>query len=151
MKKTLFILMLASMLALTIYSGCKKDEVVGPPGPAGATGATGATGNANVIIITDTVSSLVWTNYGSSSNNWLTSITVPQITQAIVDSGAVFVYLYDISGSLQNGWVMLPFTFYQGNSYNWDSYYYLNTELFYSRLRNMAAIQFQQIYSELLI
>ncbi len=52
-------------------------------------------------------------------------IDVPQLTQGILDSGVVLVYLYSITGNSNYGWLLLPYGVPQ--VYNWNVFHYLNT------------------------
>ncbi len=64
-----------------IFSGCAKDGETGPQGPAGATG------NANVIATSTLTASWVL-----SGTYYVAGMTVPAITQDIVDKGSVQVF-----------------------------------------------------------
>jgi hypothetical protein len=95
MKKLLF----AFLSCTFLFTSCGKDGAVGPQGPQGATGATGATGvtgatgNANVTSTTIDVAATDWRLQGPAGNGWYdTRLTVPSITQAVVDRGLVLVY-----------------------------------------------------------
>lgn len=99
---------LCSLLIVVMFSMCGKT------GPAGATGATGAqgpagphgvkgdTGTANVIYSK-------WDSaFSGTSANW----TVPAITQGILDSGTVLVFVN------QNGYVYpLPYDNVNGSGF----------------------------------
>jgi hypothetical protein len=75
-------------------------------GPAGAPGAQGPMGNANVQSIT-------FTNVTVPLNNVYT-FQIPEITQAILDSGAVNVYYK--GAQAQDTWYPLPqYYLYNGN------------------------------------
>lgn len=67
------------LIALCAIYGCSKP---GPVGPAGASGAN------NVSSFYYTVST--WQNSGTT---YYANITVPAITQTVLDSGAVLLYL----------------------------------------------------------
>lgn len=102
MKKTFTLIAACSLL---IFGACKKTSEPGPTGPAGATG------NANVKSELDTA--FTWT-YGSTSYG--AAITVSNITQDIVDNGAVLVYM-----KVGTDWQPLPYTFF--NTSAWASLY----------------------------
>jgi len=91
---------LVALTIFAIYSGCKKDEIIGPAGPSGATGPTGPTGNANVSRKTIAISD--WTN---TNNYWYADIVDTDITQDIVNNGVVLVYYEIASGQ----WASLPY------------------------------------------
>ena len=85
-----------SCIAVILLNGCTKE---GPAGPAG---------NANVQSSTITFSSWLWdssNNYDYADFNW------SPITSAIVNSGAVFIYV-----NTATGWVALPRTIYPTSS-----------------------------------
>ena len=97
--------LLIVIIIATAFNACTKGDT----GPEGPTGATGATGNANVNTQTFTISS--WTY---SSPSYSASVTDYDITQDIVDNGAVMVYVSNGSG----GWQPLPLTVYPSSSYS---------------------------------
>jgi hypothetical protein len=90
---------LVLLVTMTIFSSCKKE---GPAGPAGEDG------NANVVSSTITSSSWAYT-----APSWAISFTYPAITQDIINSGAVLVYI-----KVGNNYSQLPLTFYQSASYS---------------------------------
>jgi hypothetical protein len=93
----------ASLTLAVLFSvtACKKGDT-GDTGPAGSTGSTGATGvqgpqgdqgNANVNTLIFSTTSSDWTWSSSFGNHYYsTDKAATNITQAIVDSGAVWVY-----------------------------------------------------------
>lgn len=95
-KKTGLFLLLSFV---TILSSCEKE---GPEGPAGEDG------NANVVSGTTTSSN--WTFYDPS---WVTTYTYSAITQEIIESGAVLVYM-----KVGNSYNQIPLTFYRSDSYS---------------------------------
>lgn len=99
MKKTTTKI-IGAAIAIALFStvSCKKE---GPRGPAGATG------NANVHSMIDTVST--WT---SNPPSYKGTISYSEITQDIIDNGAVLVYLS--TGS--NTYSQLPLTEYLSSS-----------------------------------
>lgn len=98
--KTISTLLL--LVTMTIFSSCKKE---GPEGPAGKDGVDG---NANVV--SSTITSSAWA-YNAPS--WAITFTYPAITQEIINSGAVLVYI-----KVGNNYNQLPLTFYQSSSYS---------------------------------
>ena len=96
-KTFTFLLLVAVMPAL---SGCKKEA--GPAGP------TGAAGNANVKSTNVTIAA-----WGYTDPSWVVILPFTGITQAILDHGAVLVYVK--SGEEYS---QLPLTIYQSNSYS---------------------------------
>jgi len=95
--KTISALLL--LVTVTTFSSCKKE---GPAGPAGQDG------NANVV--SSTITSSAWA-YNAPS--WAITFTYPAITQEIINSGAVLVYL-----KVGNNYNQLPLTFYPSSSYS---------------------------------
>jgi len=116
MKKLTTIIVM--MLALAVTSCTKKGDT-GPQGPQG---------NANVKGGTATVN-FTWnasTSYGTAD------MTDDDITQSIVDNGAVLVFMSNGSG----GWIALPYTDYSttGVSISYYFVYSLNTvRIYYSQ------------------
>src|SRR5258706_13146760 len=74
-------------LALILFNGCVKDPAVGPRGPQGPQGPAG---NANVIG-TNAVT-VNWT-YDSGMNAYTSQINASDITQDIVNTGSVQVFI----------------------------------------------------------
>jgi hypothetical protein len=99
MKYTKTISKLLLLVTITFFSSCKKE------GPAGLAGKDG---NANVVSSTITSSSWAYT-----APSWATTFDYPAITQDIINSGAVLVYL-----KVGNNYNQLPLTFYQTSSYS---------------------------------
>lgn len=95
--KTIKTLML--LAAITIFGGCAKE------GPAGEDGKDG---NANVV--STTITSTDWT---FNDPSWVLSLNYPAITQNIINSGAVLVYV-----KVGESYNQLPLTFYQSSSYS---------------------------------
>jgi hypothetical protein len=92
--KTISVLLFVS--TMTIFSSCSKE------GPAGKDG------NANVVSSTITSSSWVY-----NDPTWAITFNYPAITQEIINSGAVLVYM-----KVGNNYNQLPLTFYQSSSYS---------------------------------
>src|SRR5687767_923989 len=95
--KTLKIL-LYLFASILLISGCDKEDddtagLPGPQGPQGPAGANGTNGAVNIITKEFTILAGDWHPYNSSSNsNDSAAVSVPEITQAIVDSGMVVCY-----------------------------------------------------------
>lgn len=87
----------------------------GPAGPEGYPGRDGKDGNANVRVITFTVKPSDWQK-SPEPDMWYFDYPAPLITERIMNSGAVLLYLKDIGGF--NSWLALPFT---------NSHYYQDT------------------------
>lgn len=105
-------LILGIIVAFTsIATSCKKAEK-GDTGPQGSPGVNGTNGNANVKTMTVTVTAVNWT-LSSTGGIQTTVITNTNITQDIVDHGAVMVYLID---GTQNS--ALPLTMYPTSGYS---------------------------------
>lgn len=89
-------------LACIAVAGCKKAET-GPKGETGTAGTNGTNGNANVK--TRTFTNLTWTY---NAPVYETTIAMAEITQDIVDNGAVIVAIETASGK----YAAVPFTIY---------------------------------------
>ncbi len=84
MKKVLF-----AFLSMTfLFASCGKD------GKDGAVGPQGPAGNANVSSTTINVAATDWVTQGSGpADRWYSAyLSVPSITQAVLDRGLVMVY-----------------------------------------------------------
>jgi hypothetical protein len=113
------------LVCIAIFSaGCTKT---------GAAGATGPQGNANVRVDTFSLSSAQWLyndNYilytgQGSYTEWFTryyKASIPQVTQGILDSGMVLVYMTPNTAD-PNQWSPLPFTYETGLGYSFDFVY----------------------------
>ncbi len=97
--------MILSMIAL--FSNCKKAEM-GPKGETGAAGPQGVTGNANVK--SKTYNNLTW---AYAAPQMVTSINIPEITQDIVDNGAVIVAMETSGGKFSPLPISIYYTGYQ--------------------------------------
>lgn len=91
--------------AMMLLSACSKEK--GDTGAAGATGAQGVQGNANVHSITLTNQS--WIKSGS---DYEINANVPLITQSIVNTGAVSVFISFDGGT---NWTGTPITLTNGS------------------------------------
>lgn len=91
-----------ALFALLLFiAGCTKQGPQGPAGPTGASGTTGPTGasaNTNVATYYATINSNQWSVSGTLA---YANITLPAVTQNILDSGAVIVYRLGTNGSTQ--------------------------------------------------
>ena len=115
-----------ALVFLAVTSACEGPEGPigpqgdpGPQGPAGVTGAqgppgsqgpNGADGNANVRSFIIPVSAADYADNPSTPDWKEVTLSVPAITQSVVDNGMVAVYL-----SFAEGWRALPFTFNAGS------------------------------------
>jgi hypothetical protein len=112
MKKSFFILMFVAAAVFII--SCSKEGPTGPQGEQGIQGVQGAQGlqgiqgvpgadgNANVHSYSYEVYSDVW---GQVNPYYGVDLLVPEITQSILDEGAVLVYMANGYG----GYIYLPF------------------------------------------
>ncbi len=92
------------VLALAlILPSCKGDT--GPAGPAGPAGADGEDAEFSIITI-----SFTGEDAGISGSNSFYDVSVPEMTQDIVDNGCVVVYINDaMSDTPDSGWILMPF------------------------------------------
>jgi hypothetical protein len=113
MKIFNFLSIVVLITAFTL-SGCKKEAVVGPPGPAGANGTNGTNGkDGNANVVSGTVNVTTWT-YSAPDAAYIANITSQSITQNVLNSGAVLVYLK----YAENVWTQLPLTLYLDPTYS---------------------------------
>lgn len=133
MTKNLIMIVVIAML--TGIGSCSKDE--GPQGPAGPQGAQGQpgqqgadgpagvqgpAGNANVIVRNYTLEPSDFTEYGTAGqpqHRYSASISIPEVTSSVFNSGMVVVY-YNPNGP---SWFSLPQTLYE-SSYSYTLTYY---------------------------
>lgn len=87
-----------SIVAIGLAS-CSKEGDIGPQGEQGVAGVDGQDGNANVIGTNDFVVS----GWSASGSSWIASITAPDISQDIVNTGLVQVFR-----KYGNEWWALP-------------------------------------------
>ena len=80
----MFLSLLIVVIIATTFNACTKGDT----GPQGSAGANGYNGNANVNTQTFTISS-----WSFNSPSYSASVTDYDITQDIVDNGAVMVYV----------------------------------------------------------
>jgi hypothetical protein len=109
------ILILFAFSLFTMYS-CEVEGPIGPVGPTGKDGKDGVDGqdgqdgNANVVSITKTIAPSDWIATGTLGEDlyFYYEISIPEITDDIVQNGAVIIYYKDIYGSYH----ALPVTYY---------------------------------------
>jgi hypothetical protein len=89
MKKIIYLALMVVSLT-TLFSGCKKED--------------------DVKIESSSITFSDWVYDGTS---WTYSFTYPAITQDIINSGAVLVYIKDGTADVQ-----LPYTFYANDEYS---------------------------------
>ena len=104
-----FIFFILTALVLVFVNSCAIDGPIGPEGPAGPVGPVGPQGNANVLSTTYSVS-----NWNYSAPSWQASIPFSAITQSIINTGAVLVYI----STGTNTYSQLPLTFYPASTYS---------------------------------
>ncbi|WP_452221880.1 collagen-like triple helix repeat-containing protein [Lacinutrix salivirga] len=117
-KNTKYIL-LACIVAFSFACSAEdgEDGAVGPAGPAGTDGTNGTDGNANVQVLT-----IDATSFAGSSDD----VTVPELTQDVIDNDVVLGYLTDDG----TNWVPVPCPF---DTYQFDfSVHVTLTDGFYS-------------------
>jgi len=124
------------LLVAGSMSSCKKGDTgpAGATGPAGPTGAQGPTGNANVLVDTFTLASADWKwnsgyTYSNSNGGTVTyftryyDATLSKLTQGILDSGMVMVYLAPNANNPQQ-YAPLPYSFLSfGSAFNYNYVY----------------------------
>jgi hypothetical protein len=101
MKRNIILTVLFAVFSL-YFASCAKD---GEIGPAGNDGTNGKDGNANVTTTIGT--NLVWQDWSGASKVRAVTISVPSITQSIIDKGAVMVY----SSNDKTVWIPLPMNY----------------------------------------
>lgn len=113
-KVVLFFILSFSM----VYTSCNKEDdcEIGPQGPQGPSGENGAIEIYSKIV---TVAPNDWYTYNTSANsNDSAVLSIPEITQAILDNGMVVCYKLDstvyksMPFSQFNGLAMKTFQFY---------------------------------------
>jgi hypothetical protein len=112
MKKFNFLCLILLISSLA-FNGCTKPEKgeQGPPGTNGTNGTNGKDGNANVVAGNVTVSN--WA-YSANDAAYIAEITSQSITQTVLNSGAVLVYVK----YADNVWSQLPLTLYLDPAYS---------------------------------
>ena len=104
LKNISYHILLLAFISLT-FSACQKEGPVGPQGPEGPTGRDG---NDNVSSFYYTIFENEWEEFGDPGVGfgYIAGMDFPEITEDILNHGAVLVYLYQ-EGSLYS----LPTTF----------------------------------------
>jgi len=89
-KGKITILLLSLMIAI---SACQKGDTgdTGPAGANGTNGTNGLNGNANVSTVNFTVGPTGWQSNGAQTYVY-NNVSVPQITQSLIDSGLIIAY-----------------------------------------------------------
>jgi hypothetical protein len=109
--------MLAVMSALIFMDACKGEKGdVGPIGTTGAVGATGAVGGIGPVGATGTANVqysewIPFTLTGTQSSNGTTNISLPKMTQEVLDKYLIFTY---IKFGTSNWVYSLPLSFPSG-------------------------------------
>jgi hypothetical protein len=129
MKKTIKTIAII-VFALSIFS-CKKAET-------GPTGATGPQGNANVQTTTQTIQASSWSTV-TASNQSSTSISIPTITQSIIDKGSVELF-YSTDGT---SWEKLPAYF--------DYIYTLGEVQIYDNISTSNSVPTYTVYFKIVV
>lgn len=114
-----FFNLLSLSFVILLSISCAKD---GEQGPAGPQGPAGANGNANVTSYYVNTTSANWTCSGLC----YTDVNFPQITQSILNSGLVCVFMQSTSST--GVWLNMPWTeFNTGYSSNYNFNYSLGS------------------------
>ena len=100
-------LSLSLVLALAlVLTSCTGDT--GPAGPTGPAGADGTDGEDATF--TSMTISFTGEDAGITGPSTLYTISVPEMTQEIVDDACVLVYINDSTGDTAGlGWILMPF------------------------------------------
>ena len=99
------------VLISVLMVSCSGPE--GPMGPQGEKGLDGAPGNANVVSIQYEVVPASWKG---DTNGYTAILSVPEITSAIYDHGAVLVYMLNEQDPNHKFFNMLPYTYVYNSS-----------------------------------
>ena len=103
-----------------LFFSCEDDGEMGPQGPQGPSGPTGENGTIEIYSKTFTISQNDWYNYSTSANsNDSAVVSIPEITQAILDSGMIVCYKLD-----GNKYKSMPFSQFNGLSEKTFQFYY---------------------------
>lgn len=100
----------------------------GDPGPMGPPGEQGLPGNANVTPIIFDVAPNEW--YGDVNSFYANLDELPEITEDILNNGAVLVYVLHEENPNEKSFNMLPYTYVDGSSYE-----YMDFEAYIGRIR----------------
>jgi hypothetical protein len=96
-----------------LLNSCGKDGETGPSGTngaAGTNGTNGTNGNANVKTTILTVLSADWS--GTALNKSTGVLSAPNITQSILDSGLVLVYVKAPGIGLNGNFIQTPVLYF---------------------------------------
>ena len=93
----------AFLMLIATLGSCQKGDT-GAAGANGTNGTNGTNGNANVQSGTVAITASNWT-WDASGSYYYCTVTDSSVTQDIVKSGAVEVFLQASGG---NGWVAIP-------------------------------------------
>lgn len=119
MKRVIYSL----FVCLLSFVSCAKDGATGPVGPAGPTGNTGATGpvgptgSTNIKTRTVSVTSSQWLGGGAA---YYYDLSIPEITQAVKDRGAVLGYMANSTNTTWLGmtWIEVSGTYFTSYAFN---------------------------------
>lgn len=120
-RLSVLIAVFCSFWAVVMMSSCQGPAgPQGPQGPAGPQGPQGPAGSASASaqVTNITVATSEWRSAGTGSPGALLQSgwkTAANITQAIMNSGAVLVYMQVSDPPSQTTWQQLPLTFYGTN------------------------------------
>ncbi|HEY4286476.1 MAG TPA: hypothetical protein VGN00_05200 [Puia sp.] len=133
-----------SLLIAGSMLSCKKGDTgpAGPAGPAGPTGAQGPIGNANVFVDTFSLASADWLwnsgyTYSNTNGGTITyftryhDVTFSKLTQGIIDSGMVLVYIAPNLNNLQQ-YSPMPYSYLSFGSVFYYNYVF---ETFVGKVR----------------
>ena len=119
------------LVPFLLLIGCAKDGETGPSGKNGINGTNGTNGNTNVHTSIIQVPTSSWTIVSSSELS--ASILDTNITQSIVDSGTVLLYI-----KISDSWYTLPYaqTITSTTTYDWAFGYKTDTLIIRTFNRN---------------
>lgn len=127
MKFSVYLSMLAAAMIMLTGNACKKGDA-GPEGPEGPQGPAGPPNNANVVSRTFPTAGITWNAAPIFGVNYrIAELAMPEITAAVVDSGAILVYGAFYFGQLGQPWTALPFTFQEPNGLTYHFVYGIKT------------------------
>jgi hypothetical protein len=125
------IVCLLFLILISAFNSCKKE---GPQGPQGEQGVQGPPGSVNIIVKKFSIDSVDWSLYGTLGTDayYETALSIPDISQAIVDNGTVLLY-YQGTG---DSWWSVPQIFFQTGYQYQFTFGYANGELIIDRFDN---------------
>ena len=106
MKTKLSLIYLLSAIAFMAFTGCSKE---GPQGPAGVDGQNAA------VYYSEWFSPTAWSG---SAGDWYFSVSAPDLTQNVVESGVVLAYV-SLAGDVYNSNAVRPLPAYALGA-NWS-------------------------------